>query len=131
MYVVGGVNAANAVIADTQIYNPATNSWTIGMSLRTPTCNGAAAVVKNVLYFIGGSSSTDGSTQTNAVWAYSPKTKTWSAKAAMPTARQSVGAVVEKNIIYVVGGRPGLLQWDAARQRADLSAVEEEQRCKT
>jgi uncharacterized repeat protein (TIGR03803 family) len=104
IYVIGGVNAANTVIADTQIYNPTTNTWSTGVSLPTPTAGGAAAAVNGVLYVIGGSSTADGSTQTNAVWAYSPKTKSWSAKAAMPTAREGAPAVVENNIIYVIGG---------------------------
>ncbi|MGA9355474.1 MAG: kelch repeat-containing protein, partial [Terriglobales bacterium] len=101
IYLVGGQNSSGTVIADTQIYNPATNTWTTGVSLPTATADGAAAVVKNILYVIGGDTSGGA---TNAVWAYNPKTKTWSGKAAMPTVRDSIGAVVEKNIIYVIGG---------------------------
>ena len=105
IYVVGGVNADGTTIADTQIYNPATNSWSTGVPLPTTLTDGVAAVVKNVLYVIsGGDSIKAGGTQTNAVWAYSPKTKTWSSKAAIPTARQSMGVAVEKNIIYTIGG---------------------------
>jgi N-acetylneuraminic acid mutarotase len=70
------------------------------------TFDGVAAVVKNVLYVIGGSP--DGVHVTNAVWAYNPKTKTWTSKSAMPTARASIGVAVEKNIIYVVGGTDGV-----------------------
>ena len=105
IYVVGGVNADGTTIADTQIYNPATNSWSSGVPLPTTLTDGVAAVVKNVLYVIsGGDSIMVGGTQTNAVWAYSLKTKTWSAKAPIPTARQSMGVAVEKNIIYTIGG---------------------------
>lgn len=104
IYVIGGWIGVSetTTIADTQIYNPATNSWTTGVPLPNPIADGAAAVVKNVLYLIGGTP--DGSTESNAVWAFNPKTKTWSSKAAMPTARASMSAVIEKNKIYVVGG---------------------------
>jgi N-acetylneuraminic acid mutarotase len=104
IYVVGGENADNTIIADTQIYNPATNAWSTGVSYPVGIASASAAIVKNVLYVFGGTS--DLKTPSNAVWAYNPKTKTWAAKAAMPTARWGSAAVVEKktNIIYVIGG---------------------------
>jgi len=101
IYVVGGLNASNTIIADTQIYNPTTDTWSAGVSLPTAVRNGAGAVVKGILYIIGGF---DGQNVTNAVWAFNPSTKTWSAKSSMPTARDSLGAVVENNIIYAIGG---------------------------
>ncbi|MGA7684449.1 MAG: kelch repeat-containing protein [Terriglobales bacterium] len=105
IYVVGGsTSGTSGVVADVQIYNPATNAWSTGVSYPTGIASASAAVVKNVLYVFGGTS--DLKTPSNAVWAYNPKTKTWAAKAAMPTARWSTAAVVEKktNIIYVIGG---------------------------
>jgi N-acetylneuraminic acid mutarotase len=102
IYVVGGENADNTVVADTQIYNPATNTWSAGVSYPAGIASASAAVVKNVLYVFGGTS--DLETPSNSVWAYNPKTKTLAAKEAMPTARWSTAAVVEKNIIYVSGG---------------------------
>src|SRR6266852_5434919 len=102
MYVVGGTNSAGTILADNQIYGPATNKWTTGTSLPTATREASAAVGNNVLYVFGGSN--DGTTPTNAGWAYNPTTKTWTGKAAMPTARWATTAVVEKNIVYVFGG---------------------------
>jgi len=104
IYVVGGYSSSgySVPVADNQIYNPVTNTWSSGAALPTGTSQAAAAVVNNVLYVIGGSN--NGTTYTNAVWAFNPKTKTWSAKAAMPTARVDAGVAVENNIIYVVGG---------------------------
>ena len=97
IYVVGGCTVpGGGVIADTQIYDPATNTWTAGVSLPTPLCDGTAAVVKNVLYVFGGTPSGSAQNYTNAVWAYSPKTKTWSSKAAMPTIR---GDIDRKSVV--------------------------------
>jgi len=108
VYVVGGatggtISSVTGVIADTQIYDPAANTWSTGVSLPTPLCDGAAAVVNGVLYVMGGVLQ-DGMTYTNAVWAYNPRRKAWSAKSPLPSARDSMGAVVENNIIYVIGG---------------------------
>jgi N-acetylneuraminic acid mutarotase len=102
IYVVGGDNGSVA-IADTQIYDTATNTWTSGAAMPVATLDGGGAVVKNILYIFGGTPD-GGATVSNAVWAYNPKTKAWTSKAAMPTARDSAVAVVEKNIIYVIGG---------------------------
>lgn len=108
IYVVGGNDAAgnspSGVVADVQIYNPATNSWSAGVPYPTTIEAASAAVVKNVLYVFGGSP--DAVNPTNAVWAYNPKAKSWSPMANMPTARWASEAVVEKttNIIYVIGG---------------------------
>jgi len=109
IYVVGGCTNSG-VIADSQIYNPATSAWSTGVPVPAAVCGGVAAVVKNVLYLIGGSVTPDGTSYTNAVWAFNPKTKTWSSKSPMPIAREGMGVAVEKNIIYVVGGNgtPGL-----------------------
>jgi hypothetical protein len=103
IYVIGGTNADGTVIADTQIYDPATDTWSAGVPLPTPLVGGAGAVVNGVLYVMGGIS---GQTQdyTDAVWAFSLKTGTWSAKAAMPTALNDAGVAVVNNIIYLVGG---------------------------
>ncbi|MGB9196243.1 MAG: kelch repeat-containing protein [Terriglobales bacterium] len=102
IYVVGGENSSQTIVADVQIYNPGANTWTTGISYPTGIVAASAAVVANVLYVFGGTS--DGVNPTNAVWAYNPKTKSWSAMTAMPTARWATEAVVEKNIIYVIGG---------------------------
>ena len=56
IYVLGGENADNTIIADTQIYNPATNAWSTGVSYPAGIAAASAAVVKNVLYVFGGTS---------------------------------------------------------------------------
>ena len=111
IYVVGGNDAAgfggSGIVADVQIYNATTNTWSTAASIPAGVEWPSSAVVKNILYVFGGT--TDDSTASNAVWAYNPKTKAWSGKAAMPTARWGSEAVVEKktNIIYVIGGYDG------------------------
>ena len=103
IYLVGGYDSSESVVADNQIYHAATNSWSTGAPMPAPTAQGASAVVKNILYVFGGSP--DGKTcNISTVLAYNPKTNSWSSKSPMPTARCSAAAAVDKNIIYVIGG---------------------------
>ncbi len=104
LYLVGGCASGGTVIADTQIYNPATDVWTSGTPLPTPTCSAAAAVVNNILYVIGGSPDDGGDTVLNSVWAYNPKTNKWVARSPMPTARDGLAVDVANSTIYVIGG---------------------------
>ncbi|MGP0017678.1 MAG: Ig-like domain repeat protein [Candidatus Sulfotelmatobacter sp.] len=104
IYLVGGVNADNTIIADTQIYNPATNTWRTGVPLPTRLEGACGAVVNNVLYVMGGAVDGVLYDYSSAVWAFDPNTNAWSAKSAMPTALHDAGVAVENDIIYLVGG---------------------------
>jgi N-acetylneuraminic acid mutarotase len=54
IYVLGGIDNSGVPIADVQVYNPATNKWSRGVSLPTALDATSAAVIKNVLYVFGG-----------------------------------------------------------------------------
>lgn len=108
IYVVGGQTTAGKATKKVQVYDPATDSWSTGVSLPEPVAGAASAVVKNVLYVLGGTSNASSCDPlSKSVWAYSIETKKWTSKTAMPTARCAVDAVVANNIIYVIGGYNG------------------------
>src|SRR5579871_393412 len=104
IWIAGGETGyANSLpVHDTQIYNPATNTWKVGPRLPTPLSGGASAVIKGVWYVIGGS--TDGVSYTNLVWAYDLKGGKWFPRSPMPIGLHDAGAVVFDDMIYVVGG---------------------------
>jgi N-acetylneuraminic acid mutarotase len=102
IYVVGGGLDWWTPITDTQIYDPASDTWRKGVPLPSPTFGAAAAVVNNVLYIFGGQSGTG---VVSTVWAYSPQSRTWSSRSPMPTARAWFSAVVLNNRIYAIGGQ--------------------------
>ena len=107
IYVVGGVSSAGTPIADTQIYNPATNTWRTGVPLPTTLQGGSGAVVKSILYILGGNENSEvcnTESITSAVWAYDPKTNAWSSQSPLPIATCDAGIAVENDIIYVIGG---------------------------
>lgn len=97
------LNGIEVEVANTLVYNPASNTWSKGPMLPMPIGYCAAATVNNVLYVLGGFIN-QGSEITNAVWAYDLQTKTWSSKSPMHNTRAAFGAVVEDNLIYVIGG---------------------------
>ena len=73
IYVVGGY-PATAAVANNQIYNPTTNTWSTGTAFPTPMAQGADRGCEQRTLYVFGGSSNGGSTVTNAVWAYNPTT---------------------------------------------------------
>jgi uncharacterized repeat protein (TIGR03803 family) len=114
IYLVGGVTST-AIVADNQVYTPATNTWATAAVMPTPVWGSASAVVNGILYVIGGYTTTS-NTPTNVVQAYNPTTNTWSTKTAMPTARGSAAAVVDNGLVYVIGGNGSTLRLDTVEK---------------
>jgi hypothetical protein len=71
IWVAGGDTSAfgSTPVAFTQVFNPDKNTWRIGVPLPTPLEGGCGAVVGNVFYVIGGSTTSSTSTYTTATWA--------------------------------------------------------------
>ena len=104
IYALGG-RAGSTIMNVNEVYDTTTNTWTTAAPMLTARWDAATAVVNNILYAIGGGTSS-GNTS-NIVEAYDPTSNTWSTKAAMPISVNSIYAVVENGIIYVVGGYNG------------------------
>lgn len=90
-----------------QVYDIASDKWTLGPSLPEPNNHGMAAAVNGIVYLIGGQTTDDqnGLTAVNTVYAFDPAVGTWVEKARMPTLRSGGVAVVQGGKIYVAGGR--------------------------
>lgn len=107
LYVVGGcVNqtcsfpATNAL----EVYNPATDTWTVKTPMPTPRSGMGAAAIDGKLYVVGGASS---GFNFNRLEVYDPVTDTWATKTGMPGQRTGVGAAAIDGKLYVVGGLAG------------------------
>lgn len=110
VYVVGGWNASSTVrYTQVDVYDPATNAWSLGTPLPGGTFRGgmAAAVLGDKLYLVGGTVSTS-TPCSNTMAIFDFATSTWSTGAAMSTVRCSPAAAVVNGRIYVAGG------WDGA-----------------
>lgn len=79
--------------------------WTLKAPMPTARFGVSAAVVKGVLYAIGGAKD-DALQGLPTVEAYDIATDTWTTKAPMPTGRSGAGIGVLNGLIYVVGGAP-------------------------
>ncbi len=93
----------------TEVYDPATNSWSTATSIPTRLFTYASAVVDNKIYITAGNS---GDT-TNLTQIYNPETNGWSYGAQIPRGVQAASAAAitgnsSPKAIYVIGGFVGL-----------------------
>jgi len=110
IYVLGGYPpemGPNRTSSTVQVYDIASDSWTLGPDLPQPNNHGMAAAVNGRIYLIGGQTTDDqqGATAVATVYELDPSAGAWVEKAAMPTARSGGVAVAHGGRIYVAGGR--------------------------
>jgi N-acetylneuraminic acid mutarotase len=107
IYLLGGYPASRITARTVQVYDIASNSWSIGPQLPQPNNHGMAVGANGKVYLIGGQP-TDLSEgpYVDTVYELDPGRGTWVEKARMPTARSSGVAIVHDGRIYVAGGRP-------------------------
>jgi N-acetylneuraminic acid mutarotase len=96
LYVAGGGDAAGAH-AVLEIYDPATNTWTMGAAMPSPRANVAGAVLGSKLYVIGGNN--------GEVTVYDPGTNRWGSRAPLNTPRSLLAATRVDTHILALGGR--------------------------
>ncbi|SES64347.1 N-acetylneuraminic acid mutarotase [Nitrosomonas marina] len=116
IYAVGGFNRPSisnildfAVSRDVEIYNPATDSWTVSTPLPEGRHHAGIAAHGGFLYVIGGFTKSGLTVwhPVNTVYEYDPVTQTWRERAPMPTARGALGVTVHQGRIYAIGGYDG------------------------
>ncbi len=103
LYLFGGLGSSSE--GKVQIYDPSSNSWSLGTSMpwNAGSCN--AAFINGLVYVCGG---IIGSITVDTVAAYDPVANTWSAPlAVMPMGRNHAAASTDGIKLYVFGGRDG------------------------
>ncbi len=106
IYVMGGYPASRVTVRTVQVYEPASNRWSLTTPLPVALNHQMPAVAGGRLYVIGGQTDSGNTSFTNSVFEFDPLTTNWSMRAPMPTARSAGAAAVVGNLIYVAGGRP-------------------------
>jgi hypothetical protein len=109
IYVFGGCDAAGTILADVDVYNPVTDTWSTAPT-DMPTARAAMYAVApkgGTVYVIGGWDGIGPGLSTNE--AYKVAQDAWTAGLLpMPTPRAETGAVGHGGRIYIVGGaQPG------------------------
>ncbi|MBX5328720.1 MAG: kelch repeat-containing protein [Candidatus Bathyarchaeota archaeon] len=104
IYVIGGESYEVGLYYSnlTQIYDPATDTWTNGTQMPTGRCElGVVKGPDGLIYAFGGYNDT----ALSVVEAYNPSAGTWIKKASMPKPKLEFGVVLGlDNRIYIIGG---------------------------
>ncbi|MGG7056337.1 Kelch repeat-containing protein [Nitrosomonas sp. ANs5] len=116
IYVVGGFAKPSwqnilefAISSDVEVYDPATDSWSMTTSLPEGRHHAGIAELDGFLYVIGGFTRSFLSIwhATSNVYQYNPAAREWRELAPMPTARGGLGVAVYQNRLYAIGGYDG------------------------
>ena len=110
VYVIGGYPPGRIPSNVVQVYDPATNSWTLGPPTPVPLHHSHAVAVEGRLFLIGGefdgASTGRPSVYLSTVYELDVAAGAWRSRAPMPTNRSGGGVGVIDGKIYVAGGRP-------------------------
>ena len=102
IYVFSGYNGTTGYLANTQIYDIATDSWSAGAPITTRVWEAKAAFLYGKCYVMGGQTPT--LSYTTAVQIYDPVADSWSAGLAMPVATKAGALVESMGGLYYIGG---------------------------
>jgi len=107
IHAIGGrtTNPASRV-AEHDIYDPKTDSWSAGPPLPTARSGLASTAYEGLIVVLGGELAPDTFANNEA---YDPKSNTWRTLAPMPHGRHGTGAAVVGKTLYVAAGslKPG------------------------
>ena len=106
IYVIGGYPANRTVQRTVQVYDIATNAWTLGPQLPEPLHHPVAVGVAGKIYSLGGQRVGDVNHNRALVLDPAAAGTGWVDLAPLPTPRGAGHAAVIDDQIYVVGGRP-------------------------
>lgn len=99
LYVFGGLGKGEGKV---QIYDPMTNSWSLGADMPFAAGSSSSAVIGGQIYVAGG---IVGSSTTNQLAKYNPATNAWTLLAPMKQGRNHAASGTDGTKLYVFGGR--------------------------
>jgi N-acetylneuraminic acid mutarotase len=103
LYLFGGIGGGSE--GTVQIFDPFTQSWTLGANVPFATGSASTALIGGKVYLAGG---IVGSTTTSAAAVYNPATNTWASIAPMPLGRNHAASATDGQRLFIFGGRgPG------------------------
>jgi N-acetylneuraminic acid mutarotase len=106
IYVVGGFDGDEGIVARVQVYDTATNTWSDGPNLPRALHHATVTGDGTTIYVLGALATT-GFTAIGDVYSLAPQTEiTWTTRMAMPAGRERGAAVADfiDDKIYVAGG---------------------------
>jgi len=112
IYVIGGTtgestSSKSGFTGVTEVYIPATDTWTTKSSMPTPRADLSASVVNKKIYLIGGERYVEHDPfyeESDLNEVYDPGSDSWTNKTAIPAATFGYASAVVDSKIYVIGG---------------------------
>ena len=107
----GGYSMYGPSVSDrTEVYDPATNTWSTAAPIPTPVFSYASAVVDKKIYVIGGSGSSLSLAKVNLTQVFDTEKNQWTLGSPIPVAVKDAAAGATTGVnapkkIYVIGGR--------------------------
>ncbi|MDD5140808.1 MAG: kelch repeat-containing protein [Verrucomicrobiales bacterium] len=107
LYIIGGCDANSD--GKVQIYDPATNGWSLGAPMPYPAGSCASAVINGKIYVAGGLvgviSGSNNGYNTNAAAVYDPVLNSWASLPPLPVGMNHTASGTDGSKFYVFGGR--------------------------
>jgi len=105
LYVFGGyINSSFQATTRSDVYDPATNTWTQIADLPLPITHAGVAVDGDTIYIAGGYVGAPPSPSTAKVFKYNVTTNTWSQRPSLPAPRSAGGLVVLGRELHFISG---------------------------
>jgi N-acetylneuraminic acid mutarotase len=92
---------STTTLATTEIYNPATNTWSSTSGMPTPRVASGVASIGTVSYVVGGQTNV---AEVGTVEAFDASTNAWSLLTSLPEARERLALVAVNGKLYALGG---------------------------
>ena len=121
--VAGGSPDGSNVLSSTQVYDPATNSWSAPVSMGTARSGHTATLVSDGRVVVAGGFNTSGSDLATTD-IYNPATNNWSPGASLNTGRYLATATrIMNNRVLLVGGYSNSQNYLQPGPRSGISTV--------
>ena len=104
IYALGGLDSAEQQLSSVERYDPSTDEWSVFAEMPTGKHSFGCAVVKGLIYLVGGFSGPDRA-KTSSVEVFNPVTKMWTEAASLATPRVWLRCVELQGKLYATEGK--------------------------
>lgn len=110
IYIIGGYDSS-IYLDSVEIYDPVTNTWSIGPKLPYPIYAMTTQVIDDKIYLIGGAceySPGSAITRSSKIYTFEPSLNEWIERASMSKARSHLSSVFLNGEVYAIGEYDGV-----------------------